>query len=238
MNTNTSGTSNTPVTAVDASTPPPVTTPPTTVAATGKARVAVGSFQRDPDAALIVESLRILTGMTGNPLYPSPAPKLADITTARDAFIAAVNAAKGNTLGVATRRKQRNVLVTLLRNLAHYVQAISGGDLPTLLSSGFTAQRTRRPIGALPAPLNLRLARGKVSGQLIARFDKQASAGAYEWRYASAATPTVWAKADTTLAAKTTLDGLEPGTQYIVQVRAIGTAGPSDWSDAAMLMAA
>ncbi len=86
--------------------------------------------------------------------------------------------------------------------------------------------------------MNLRLARGKVSGQLVARFGKLAQAGAYEWRFASAATPTAWTKAETTLAANTTLDGLAPGTQYIVQVRAIGTAGPSDWSDAAMLMVA
>jgi hypothetical protein len=237
MNTNTSGTSNTLGDIVEA-TPPPVATPPPTVAATGKARVAVGSLQRDPDAMLIVESLRVVTGMTGNLAYAAPVPKLAEIIAARNDFITAVNAAKGNTLGVATRRKQRTVLVTLLRNLAHYVQATCGGDLPTLLSSGFTAQRTRRPIGELPAPVNLRLARGKLSGQLIARFDKHAQAGAYEWRFANAATPTVWTKADTTLAANTTLDGLEPGTQYIVQVRAIGTAGPSDWSDAATLMAA
>ncbi len=122
MNTNTSGTSNTLANTVEA-TPSPAVTPPTTVVATGKARVAVSSLQRDTDAALIVESLRVITGMTGNLLYPSPAPKLADITAARNDFITAVNAAKGNTLGVAARRKQRTVLVTLLRNLAHYCRA-------------------------------------------------------------------------------------------------------------------
>ena len=39
-------------------------------------------------------------------------------------------------------------------------------------------------------------------------------------------------------AAKALAKLMPAGTQYIVQVRAIGTAGPSDWSDAAMLMAA
>jgi hypothetical protein len=35
---------------------------------------------------------------------------------------------------------------------------------------------------------------------------------------------------------ETKLNGLTAGTVYTVQVRAIGAAGPSDWSDPATLM--
>jgi hypothetical protein len=42
--------------------------------------------------------------------------------------------------------------------------------------------------------------------------------------------------AEATFAASTIIEGLIPGTQYTVQAQALGTAGPSDWSDAAALM--
>jgi hypothetical protein len=233
MDTNTSNTSNTNVSTGAATAPPPATTPKA-----GKARVAVSPLLTSTNAVFIVISGHVVNGMTGNAAFPTPDPKIADVVAARDAYIAAVDAAKDSTIAVAVRRQLRQALVALLRKLALYVQAASGGDLPTLLSSGFTAQRVRQPVGELTAPINLRLSRGKTSGQIVARFTPLAKAGAYEWRYAMSTTPLAWERADTTLAAKTTLQGLVPGMQYIVQVRAIGTAGPSDWSDAAMLMAA
>ena len=42
---------------------------------------------------------------------------------------------------------------------------------------------------------------------------------------------------DPTTSASITFEGLTPGTTYVVQTRAIGSAGPSDWSDPAVLMA-
>jgi len=64
------------------------------------------------------------------------------------------------------------------------------------------------------------------------------SALTYQWRYASALTPTVWTQPDPVSAARFLLQNLTPGTQYIVQVRVFGTRGPSDWSGSAVLMAA
>ena len=55
-------------------------------------------------------------------------------------------------------------------------------------------------------------------------------------RYATAAAPTAWTQADPTLGARITLYGLVPGTEYVVQVRAVGTQGPSDWSVGSTLM--
>jgi len=209
---------------------------PPTVAPVGKAKVAIGFLSDETDANLIVAIKSILTGTAGNAAYPSPNPPLAAITVARDSFIAAVNAAKDSRRQIAVRNQQRATVVALVRTLAHYVQVACGGDLPTLTSSGFPAQRGKQPVGPLPAPANLRLSRGSNSGQIIARCQKLKQAGAYEWRYATAAAPTAWVEVDSTFAASVTLSGLVPGTQYSVQVRALGTAGPSDWSDAAMLM--
>ena len=238
MNTNTSTTGCTSDTVDAAINPLMVATIPAPVIPTGRAKVAIGAFDRDSDALLIVASLHIVNGMTGNPAYPIPDPSLADLVAARNEFIAAVHAAKGNTIGVVVRRQKRAALVALLRKLSHYVQVASGGDLAILLGSGFTAQRMRQPVGPLTAPANLRLLRGTATGEIVARCNKLPGAGAYEWRYAASAAPTAWSYTGSTLAASTTLRNLAAGTQYIAQVRAVGTTGPSNWSNAATLMAA
>jgi hypothetical protein len=202
----------------------------------GRAKVAIRFLTQDRDAALAIASGRILVAMTGNAHYPAPLPAMADVAAARNAFLAAMNAAKSGTPGVITRRQLRNQLVVLLRALALYVQQACNGDTVVLLGSGYPAQRTRQPAGQLPAPVNLRLARGLITGQLKARSNRVAQAGSYQWRYATAAAPTVWTFVNPTLGARVAINGLVPGTEYIVQGRAVGSQGPSDWSDAASLM--
>ena len=204
--------------------------------ALGRAKVAIAFLIRDSDAALVVASGRILAGMTGNAHYPTPIPALADVEVARNAFIAAVNAVKSGSLAIVARKQKRAQLVAVLRSLALYVPQNCNGDPFVLLGSGFPAQKTHQPAGLLPAPINLRLARGVVSGMLKARCNKVPRAGSYQWRYATAAAPAAWTLVDPTLAASIALNGLVPGTAYVVQVRAVGTLGPSDWSDAATLM--
>jgi hypothetical protein len=201
------------------------------------AKVAVSSLTTDTDAELIVDSGRVISSMTGNASYPNPNPTLAVVGTGRTNFITSVNALDGSGSATVARDQKRAVLVGLLRELALYVQQACGGDLVVLLSSGFTAQKQRQPVGQLSAPDNLRLRRTEMTGQLGARCNSDPNANTYQWRYATSLAPTAWTMPDPTTAANTILDGLTPGTVYVVQVRSIGSAGPSDWSDPAMLMA-
>ncbi|HEV2606526.1 MAG TPA: fibronectin type III domain-containing protein [Xanthomonadaceae bacterium] len=224
--------------AVEAVSAPSVSLTPTSGAPARKAKVSVGFIGRSTDAILIVQIQRILVAMTGNAAYASPTPTVATLASANTAFIAAVNAAHDSKVAKATRQQQRTSLQALLRQLAQYVQTTSAGDLPTLLSSGYQAQRTLQPVGLLPIPQNVRLRRGQLSGTLDARCNRDPKAGAYHWRYAATTAPGAWSIASPTISAKTTLAGLTPGTQYIVQVRSIGSSGPSEWSDGATLMVA
>ena len=201
----------------------------------GRAKVAIAFLNRDTDAALVVDSGRILAGMTGNAHYPAPVPALADVTTARNAFVAAVSGVS-SPLATIARRQLRAQLVTLLRALALYVQQNCKGDPLILLGSGYPVQKRPQPAAPLSAPANLRLARGTISGQLKVRCSGVGQAGSYQWRYATAAAPTAWTQLDPTLSPSIVLSGLVPGTEYVVQVRAVGTLGPSDWSVASTLM--
>jgi len=200
------------------------------------AKVAISFLSDDTDAELIVDSGRILAAMTGNANYPTPNPTLAAVGAARTDFITAVNNMDGGQAATSARDAARVKLAGMLRDLSLYVQSACQGDLTILLGSGFTAQKQRQPAGPLPAPSNLRLRRPELSGQLKGRCDPVANASSYQWRIATSTDPANWTTKDPTTSASNLFDGLTPGTIYVVQARAIGSAGPSDWSDPAVLM--
>ena len=200
--------------------------PPVAAAVVEKwARIAIDSLARISNANLIATSERIQVAMHGNANYPAPVPPLSDIAAAHDSFAAAVSSGIGGAHAVADRRQKRTQLVVLLRSLALYVQQTCNGDPVILLSSGYPVRRAPQPAGLLSAPANLRLARGKLSGQLKARCNADTRVSSYQWRYASAAAPTAWIVLDPTARASIVLDGLIAGTVYTVQVRAVGSAG-------------
>ena len=203
------------------------------------AKPAISYIAHSSDQGLIVAGGRVLASMTGNPAYPNPVPSLAVLSAARDGFIVAVNANDRGKLAIAARDKARKPYEAVLRELSMYVAQHCRGDLVTLLSSGYPAQRGRGPAGQIapPTPGNLRVRQGPFSGQLIGHCKRIDGAALYQWRYATAAAPTVFTVTDTSSRARVTLDGLAPGTQYLVQVRACGKRGSSDWSDAVVVFA-
>ena len=199
----------------------------------GHAKVAIRFVTQFKDRDLVAAIARILAGMTGNAAYPSPSPSLAELTAVRDAFEVAVLANDGGTRAVVARDQAREPAEAVLRELAAYVQHACKGDLLTLLGSGFPAQRPRGApvVQPVQAPVGLKLRRGKASGQVFLRCTPVETARLYQWRFASVQAPNAWTVTDTTTAASFTLEGLAAGTQYLLQVRAFGLRGSSDWSD-------
>lgn len=51
-----------------------------------------------------------------------------------------------------------------------------------------------------------------------------------------ASAPTVFVQQSQTTAGRNTFSGLTPGQVYVVEWNAMGSAGPSDWSDAGETM--
>lgn len=204
-----------------------------------KSKVAISFLNDHTDAKLVVAIGRIIDSMTGNLTYHAPVPTLAVVATARDSFVSAVNALDRGKDSTLRRNVARAAVVQLLRDLALHVQHTSGGDLATLASSGYPVQKGRgQPIGVLLAPQNVRLRPARNSGQMRALCDRVPAALTYQWRFATAQAPTVWTQFDPVSTASFTLLNLVPGTSYVVQARAFGTKGPSDWSGSATLMAA
>jgi hypothetical protein len=179
------------------------------------------------DLISFVRNLVIL--ITGNPLYPTPLPALAAITTAVDAFELAVQEASGrDKLAIATRNARRVELLSLVRQLAAYVQNKCDADLVNLISSGFDAVRAPSPVGVPPPPANQRLGLTNKSGELVLRFDKVPNANNYSVQTALDDNGP-WTDQPVSSSTRVLLTGLTPGKAYWARAAANGSQGSSGW---------
>ena len=190
-----------------------------------------------PDPDLDEFTGPVITGMTGNIAFPTPPVSMADLQTQLTAFSDAMTAhAQGGTAATAAKNNARAVLVGSLRQNALYVQTKCNNDLATLLTSGYQAASTNHSQTVLAQPVIQDLINGN-SGELVVRLKPVANAHAYEARYAvlgAGGTLGPWQIGGTFISTRNlTVAGLTPGTQYSVQVRAVGgSTGFSDWSNA------
>ena len=197
-------------------------------------RVLLG-FSSAGDHQLEDTAGAVIKGITGNATYPTPPVTPANLQTALTAFTTAIAAQEqGGPAATADKNNKRDALIDLLRQEAAYVQMNCGNDMAKLLSSGFEAVGTSRTQTALDAPDILSIDNGN-TGQLLVKVTPIANANAYEARCAAVTggTPGAWQNGGLyTNSRSMPLNGLTPGTQYQVQVRAIGgSTGYSDWSD-------
>ncbi|MFM2296067.1 MAG: hypothetical protein RLZZ350_2480 [Verrucomicrobiota bacterium] len=196
-------------------------------------------INNDSDPVLITDTGSIITALTGNAHFTTPAPTLAAMQTALTEFSTAVNdAVNGGVVLTAIKNTKRAVLAVLLRQLAAYVQVKCNGDMTILLTSGFPIQKpSRTPIGVLPAPTILAVTFGPRSGELAAQAQPMNGAAIFNWRVTADGAPTVVVQAAQTTAASVAFTGLTPGVVYNISANVVGSAGQSDWSDVATQMA-
>ena len=176
-------------------------------------------------------------GLYANPtIYATPPVTQADLQAALDAFNKAIGAlAQGGTQSTAARDQARAALITLLRQLALYVQTTIQDNpaygLAELLLSGFDAVSTNRAQAPLGPPAIFRI-ENTGDGQLTLRLTAVANAKMYEVQK-KVATDADFVPGG--LFASTRgmdVTGLTPGVLYTFRVRALGgSTGASEWSD-------
>lgn len=194
------------------------------------------SFASAPDNDLDELALAVIQKLYANALYASPPVTSAALTTAKTDFSAAVAAANlGGPADTALKNNRRAALIELLRELANFVEGKHKNNLADLLASGFEANSTTRSSVPLGAP-SIKDILNANSGQLRVRVTPITNARCYEARYAPVAAngaPGPWVDGGTyTDSRNILLTALTPGTNYMVEVRAIGgSTGSSDWSD-------
>src|SRR5438874_632305 len=193
-------------------------------------RLSLG-FARLPDQELDNFTQTVVDSMTGNAAYPTPPVTMAALGTAKDDFQNKISAAKtGGPPDTAAKNSSRQTLIGLLRQLANYVQGAMDNDLTKLLSSGFQSASTDRVSKPLDTPTDLVLDNDG-TGVLVASVKPVKNTSLYEGRIKGPTgdwLPSVF----TGDSQHVTFEALTPGTNYTVQVRALGgSTGQSDWSD-------
>ena len=196
------------------------------------------------DKDVAAQAVAILDGLTNNPNYTNLPIDLAVFKTAIDTYASAIAATiDGGKKAIADRNKQRTIVIKMMRQLGHWVEANCKDDVSILKSSGFQQALTTRTAAQPLAgpPTIVKVENGANSGQLLVRVDRLAGALSYTVRYAVLG-------ADGKLASWTELppfssirpplsvNGLTPGTNYAFQVRGLGRLGYTDWSDSVTRM--
>jgi chitodextrinase len=199
-------------------------------------KVSLG-FAELSDTGLDNFAQGVIAALTGNPTYPTPPVTLANLQAAVDDFTTRMAAAQtGGVSETAAKNNSRDVLVGMLRKVATYVQLTCNDDPSLLLTSGFQMQSTNRASAPLEKPHGLNIKNGG-SGRLVARVDPVKNANTYEGRTKAANgewLPSVFSGDSRRI----TFSGLSPGTNYTIEVRALGgSTGQSDWSDPSTHMA-
>jgi hypothetical protein len=193
-----------------------------------------GGFGKQSAEQLVITAGAVISGLTNNPAFPAPTVDLNAVqAAAEDLKAAAAAQAHGGTAATAEKNNKQEALIKILFKLKHYVEDNCENDLAVLLSSGFQAAAATRDRSALANPSILGIDRGN-SDELMLKVTPIARAKCYEVRSAVAGNGNVagaWQQAGLFTSSRITIANLVPTTTYVFQVRAIGAAGNTEWSD-------
>jgi len=188
-------------------------------------------------------STHIFTEIYNNPNYtppqaPAPPVDPATLKSANDSLAAAIAAAvDGGKKAIAQKKAQKEVVMKLLTQLAHYAEANCKDDMTIFLSSGFTAKSSTRTATPPVSESIRKIEPGPDSGHMLVSLMKYPGAASYEVRWAPVGADGVSGAWTTQAIGKiikspSTISGLKPATTYVFQARAVKkTGGYSDWSD-------
>ena len=186
-------------------------------------------------ADFIAYATGVAHAMTNNPAFPAPVPALSALSAAvsdlQAADTHALTRAKGT---AAARNDKRAVVVSLLRQLGGYVQAIPDATpengATIIQSAGIPVRkvtpRATRVFGAKVGP---------VTGSAKLTAAVAAARASYEWEYSLDGGKT-WVGAPSTLQAKTTVTGLPVGTSVLFRYKTVTKTGEGDWSQGLSLL--
>ena len=197
------------------------------------------NFTHATDHVLEETAGHVLAGLYGGgaATFPKPPVTQAALQAALTGFTSAVAAQKqGGPAATAAKGVAADALISLLRQLALYVQTVvqgiadPGQSMVALLSSGFEAVSNNRSQGPLDTP-NINDIENVGTGRLKLDIDPVPNARVYEVQSKTGAGD--WASAGLFQNSRGLIvTGLTPGTMYTFQVRAVGgSTGQSDRSN-------
>lgn len=187
-------------------------------------------FTRLSDAEVEDRADTILDMMTGNPLYATPNPTLADVTIARDAF-SQVKTQRGRIPNYSSLKKQRRMeLNAMLKALGEYVRDEYPGNVVNWQTSGYEVQTFEGDVHPPLKPVIKTVRDGQFPTQIEVGYGESQYALWYEGQLLDDGVVVPMPEPITTKKLKMIFTGLEKGKEYSFRVRAHGTKGVSAWS--------
>ena len=199
---------------------------------------ALTNYRRLAPEAVFITSEAILAHFDNNPNLTGAQPLPVDlaILKAANAQLSAkiAAAAEGGKTAVAEKHHQKDVVVDLLEQLAHYVEANFKGDMTTFLSFGFTPKATTKK-KAPPVSESIRkVVPGPNSGEMELTLMHFPDAASYviQWAQVVNGVTGSWTSRPVySTKPPVLITGLTPGMTYVFQARAVLKDGYSDWSE-------
>jgi hypothetical protein len=200
---------------------------------------AVTNYRRMAAEFVVSASLTVQTKLFNNPnLTGAPAPFVdqATLKAATDLLSAKrAAAADGGKTAVAEKNHQKEVVIKLLEQLAHYAEANCKEDMTIFLSMGFTPAASTKNTTP-PASESIRKVEpGPNSGDMKIVLMNFPGAVSYVVQHApvgAGGVPGPWTTMPVAkLRPPALITGLIPGTTYVFQARVLTKTGYSDWSE-------
>jgi len=202
------------------------------------------AFTQLMPANLYTFGCSVYAGVNNNPAYSQPPVDMPTLKSTLDGYNTLIAAAlDGSKKVLAQRNHQGEVLIKILKQLAHYVESACKDDMTIFTSSGFQAvSKTHTATPSLSQSIR-KITQGSSSGVLLVWLVAVAGALSYEIRWApvpagttTPATPAWSSMLVPSTHPPTTVSNLTPGTTYQFEVRVLSKTGWSDWTGSARRM--
>ena len=191
----------------------------------------------------VIRAEQIVASLTGNPNFPTPNPPLAAVTTAinglRTAIVEAQTARQAAQAKTVAQNDSEDELDKVMRQIAAYIENVSGGDEKMILSAGVSVRSPSTATSdTLAAPTGLSATEGDHEGEIDLHWNSVKRARSYVVeRSADPPGDTSWSQTQVVTNSSATVSGLTRGAKHWFRVAAVGANGQSGWSDPATKIA-
>src|SRR5580692_4868229 len=187
-----------------------------------KIRVVQG-FGRYADQPLMTAASAGVDGLEGNNDLPNPPVPAADLKAAVITLGQLIGANDGGKKAVAAKNKQRQIVVKMMEQDAHYVEQVANNDPAIIAKTGFPTISAKTPPVPLDKPKIEKIVPG-MTGQMLVSVTPNPKARMFEIHFGvtgpGGALPAQWTTQPFSKARPATaVNGLTPGTSYTFEAR-------------------
>jgi hypothetical protein len=199
--------------------------------------IALLNFSNVSDDKTRTIAQNVHRSMLNNAYFPNPMVDMKTFGANVEKYVTSIPTKEmRNSELAAIKNQNKAVVVNDLTVLRNYVNSIANGNRVILTTSGFDiTPETKAKPAENTTPTEIKIKQGDFNGSVMLSCKAQKSAAAYDAR-AKNGTLTWSEPVSSTKSSKIMIKDLIPGHIYEFQMRTLGTAGNSEWSNSISMM--